>query len=206
MSDWFENGSNIGRWPDTRFVEFAMGKFRGQQARFLEMGCGGGAQLLFLGSEGFIGVGVDSSRTALDTAVRIIGERSLGMMLPPRLYLHDLGMEPLPGMFGDGEEFDCVFDVCTLQHLSEAGAAKAIQWSCSKLKPGGWFFSKWRAPCPYPTPDAEGVPAPRMLSYHEIRPMLMPAGLTDLHWGRESLDLWPVGRTVAHWIITGRKS
>ena len=191
MTEW-DNRSQMSRWPDTRFVEFAMARFRNQPgARFLELGCGAGAQLRFLRESGFVAIGVDRSLAAIMEAGRAA-----------QAYQMDLA-RPEPMAITDQMPFDCVFDICTLQHLTPEDANVAIIWAINRLKLGGTFFSKWRAPAAYPTPESPGVPTPRAVTHLEIREMF--SGLSEVHWGREALDLWPVGRTVAHWIITGRK-
>lgn len=130
-----------GRWPDTRFVEWAMktfGKASDRSAvKFLEFGCGGGAQLRFLQSENFRFLGVDSSAGAISQARTLLwdgvaGDERYAVFGDLRTF------QPEPG----SELFDCVFDVCTLQHFDDEEARKIVERAWSWLKPGGWLFSK----------------------------------------------------------------
>ena len=142
-----------GRWPNTRFVEWAMhtyGEVDDRRAvRFLDLGCGAGAQLRFLEAEGFSYVGVDGSEAALFRA------RMAGLWPVWHADLTDFEIEE------DWGKFDCVMDICTLQHLSVAAECGIVQRARYWLKPGGCFFMIHAADNEGPYGD---VPPPRVMS------------------------------------------
>lgn len=191
-----------GRWADTRFVEWCMRTFGGAEDRsavkFLELGCGFGAQLRFLWDEGFYAEGMDGSQTAVDF-LHTLPERK-GVVVQADL------PDDFPEADG-GYGYDCIVDVCALQHIPDA--ALLIQKASRWLKPGGWIFSKWRQErwrqephlAERSPPEASGVPAPRELSERSI-PRLF-AGF-ERHIMVERL-WYESGEAVGHWIITGRK-
>lgn len=147
-----------GRWPNTRFVEWAMRRFgdrslveRGQ-TRFLELGCGYGAQLRFLEAEGFTVTGIDAAPQAISFC------NGCGYTVE-RIDMTEFEAPEAT--------YDCVFDVCALQHLSweeaQAVTSNAYRW----LKPGGAFFSMHVGH--YSTgPDDTSVPAPRLLEEAQL--------------------------------------
>lgn len=221
-----------GRWPDTRFVEWCMrtfgaaGERERETIRFLELGCGAGAQLGFLQNEGFQAYGVDGSRAALNQAKRnlrefdgvrpVLWEADLINFEVPATAITQEGAfmvgpaaatAPVSDSFQrlDMGGFDCIVDVCTLQHMPP-GDYSIIRRAHRWLRPGGWIFSKWAAhrhdrPAP---PRAEGaIPAPLLMSYHDIQ-HVFPG--FDLTVDEEVVTTFgPPAEERRHWIITGRK-
>lgn len=218
-----------GRWPDVRFIEWFMRTYGSaspgerEHIRVLELGCGAGAQLQFLQAEGFSAFGVDGSRTALQQAKRNL-ELSQGFGPGVRLTQSDLLIfEPPihwgePNLSAPGEAavteavaerldmggFECIVDVCTLQHLANGHNAQIIQRALRWLRPGGWIFSKWRAHLPgqpTPPPAQRGMPVPLQLERREID-HIFPG--FERHVTLERV-MHESGEETAHWIITGRK-
>lgn len=212
-------GRQWGRWPNTRFVEWAMRRFGDapqqwrQNIHFLELGCGAGAQLRFLSNEGFASYGVDGSAAALSQARTNLADLS---NYGPVLFESDLLQFEMPTIFPDfgrgpvgaadlavsstSGQMDAVLDICTLQHLGTKAAdviVKARRW----LRPGGYIFSIFAADGSDKGGFGSDVPPPRLLMASEI-PHLF-AGF-DLKVGMETVR--PVdGGTRQHWIIEGRK-
>ena len=121
-----------GRWPNTRFVDWVMHTYGGvddrRAVRFLDLGCGAGAQLRFLEEEDFKYVGVDGSEAALSRA------RKAGYGPVWQADLTDFEIEE------DWGKFDCVMDICTLQHLGANDMVEVVRRARRWLKPGGYFF------------------------------------------------------------------
>lgn len=154
------------RWPDTRFVEFAMRRFgdrRRSGVRFLELGCGGGAQVAFLAAEGFDVLGIDASDAAVIKARRLLHER-----LPhhgdhnifPRAFKADICTVDFAP-----HQFDCIFDVCTLQHLPPERASEVLASVWRWIKADGVFWSKWAN---YLSEVPADTPQPNLISAHDI--------------------------------------
>lgn len=203
-----------GHWPNTRFVEWAMRTFgeapNRRSVRFLELGCGAGAQVKFLLEEGFNAFGVDSSQQAIFQAMDWIGSRYPTRELlwlddirrfDPGLALVHFPLNYTPQRQNNADlKFDCIFDVCTLQHLERDGAVQAVRRAFQWLKPGGYMFSMHQA-VQEPPPDVGDVPDPWMLT---------EAGIQQLFGGFELRYGWEIVRGIdglerRHWIIEARK-
>lgn len=185
-----------GRWPDTRFVEFAMRTFgqTPEQSRpevwFLELGCGGGAQLVFLAEEGFSVHGVDASSAALDKARRLVMRYGAGSRVALRL--QDVA-EVVTAI-----QFDCVFDVCTLQHMPLYQVREIVVRAQGWLKPGGVFWSKMAA-IGHEVPD--GTLAPRRMTLDGVRGLFHGR---QVKIGSEHIERADTGLRHSHWIIEAR--
>ena len=126
-----------GKYPPEELVRFIGRNFFGapqrDQIRILEIGCGAGANLLFLAQEGFDATGLDGSTIALDRAAARLTERGLTARLD-----HGDAMA-LP--YAD-DSFDCVIDVECIYANVLADSRTIIAEARRVLKPGGLFFSK----------------------------------------------------------------
>lgn len=142
LTDEWEHVHQQMHWgtiPERNFVKFVGEQWPLPGAKFLEIGCGVGAQALWLAEIGHDVQGIDSSATAIYR----LGVRARQAVLEG----------PFPGRLAaevadvterqyEDATFDCVVDVCTTQHIFEATAIELAQRVHSWLKPGGWFFSK----------------------------------------------------------------
>lgn len=192
-----------GTWPTIRFVEWAMriwGKAPDRRGvKFLELGCGAGAQLRFLAAEGFDVYGLDGSKAAISAALDLVvdvrrdGYRHWGKHL-----MHADLTQLTEKFVPHGGDWDCIFDICTLQHLEPADAKRVIAQAVGWLRPGGYIFSMWRMG---DATVAEGVPAPWVL-HGDAVPDMFP-GLA-LQLGAETVN-YADGSVVSHWLIEGRK-
>jgi SAM-dependent methyltransferase len=180
-----------GTWPNTRVVEWVMRRYGGVPDRravsFLELGCGAGAQTAFLAAEGFTVTGVDGSTEAIATARQL---RRTGQDGLSATYLAADLVSWRPERMA---EYDCILDVCTLQHLTQTDAngvaLRAVRW----LKPGGVLFSMFAM-----SGDAvrDGVPAPRYARKGQIGRIFSSY---RLQYGSEAVST-SAGRR-AHWLI-----
>ena len=101
--------------------------------RVLDLGCGAGAQTLWLAMNSFVVDAVDASPAAVKRAKELVNR---WVPFNGALF-HVADARHLP--FGDGI-FDAVVDVCTIQHVVD-DQEKAVAEAFRALKPGGWLFS-----------------------------------------------------------------
>lgn len=124
-----------GTCPEPAMARFMMRRFGATTSPkwVLDLGCGAGAQTLWLAMHGFVVDAVDSSAAAVARA-----EKWVTRWAPyTSVTFHAADARGLP--FHDGL-FDAVVDVCTLQHVVD-GQEKAINEAYRVLKSGGWLFS-----------------------------------------------------------------
>ena len=125
-----------GRWPSEELVRFVGRHFRdchrNSRLRALEVGCGTGANLVFLAKEGFQTVGMDGSDVALKRARGRLQEEGL----LANLHLGDVVKLPFPDA-----EFDLVADVECIYANSWEDSRRIIREVHRVLKPGGMFLS-----------------------------------------------------------------
>jgi len=101
--------------------------------RFLEMGCGTGPNLIWLGQLGIRVSGVDISSNALDVARRRLQDLGLDQ------YVDKLMEESLTEVPEENESYDGIIEACVFQHLNQADREKAFKEIKRLLKPGGLF-------------------------------------------------------------------
>jgi len=182
-----------GRWPETRFVEWVMRKYGTAEDRskikFLELGAGGGAQMRFLCDEGFDAWGIEATDAGF-AACRNLAPHA--KMLKGDLTLWD----PL------SVQFDCVFDICTMQHLDPVEARVALQRIHKWIKPGGAFFSMWASP----ENAHEGLDTP---ASYALKPTEMATtfnGFRLIKAGMQAIKVEPdTQSTRSHWILEWQK-
>lgn len=135
-----------GEVPDRNFEKFVRQRWGADWTRelnpvsFLDLGCGAGAQAIWLADNGYIVMAVDGSFAALDRLLERVGRHEHVGEIAPRIRTKRVDLtQPLE--FSDSH-FECVFDVCCLQHLAEDDAVAVTQKARRWLRPGGWFWSK----------------------------------------------------------------
>lgn len=186
-----------GRWPNEHFIRFVArnyGTADRADTHFLELGCGAGAQMWFLGLEGYSVTGIDSSRRAV--------ERANDMM---RLFQLEEGAVQMSlqelVMAGPPERlFDCVYDVACLQCLPYGEARAAVGALVPFLKPGGRIFSLMAS-----ASGDEMAPkgaSTRRAFRHEVEALFR--SYVNVQIGHETVDR-PDGPRVAHWIVQGER-
>lgn len=131
-----------GLYPSEDLVRFMTRTFRDvsdrENIRVLDVGCGPGANLVYLGREGFSISGIDGSRTALQKAEqRFVDERIPGY--PERVELVEGNFATLP--WPDGT-FDVAIDMESIYANPMDVIRSCIDDVRRVLKPGGWFFAK----------------------------------------------------------------
>lgn len=186
-----------GIYPNEHFVRFVMQNYGAlppderAHCAFLDLGCGAGAQTRFLHAEGFRVDAVDASLSACEALER---------GLPPKY-----GTFPVPNVFCCNvlnyqacASYDCVVDVCTLQHLSAAHARAVITDARKWLKPRGRFFSLMASLDHLMTGDL----APRCGSTASVVSLFGPYNW-DIITGHEKV-VRPGGTQIGHHIIEAR--
>lgn len=146
LTDEWERVHQETHWgtiPERNFVKFVPEAFPAGRAEFLEIGCGAGAQSVWLAEQGFNVIAVDASPTAVERTMarytQVAHEIEMRRARPPVFFARALDAVTLA--FSE-RAFDCVVDVCTTQHMFESQAIELAARVHSWLKPGGWFFSK----------------------------------------------------------------
>jgi SAM-dependent methyltransferase len=127
-----------GRYPSIDLVRFVAQHYYQvvprSSVRFLEAGCGAGANVWYLAREGFTVCGIDGSATAIARARDQLTKDGL----TADLRVGDVA-ELLRGL--PPGSFDCVVDVGCFQCHTLADAAALVKETFRGLKPGGRCFS-----------------------------------------------------------------
>lgn len=100
---------------------------------FMEMGCGAGANLIWLAQKGIRVSGVDISPTALRLARQNLERAGCGARIGE---LVELSVSDSPF---ESESFDGIIEACVFQHLAIADRKRAFREVGRLLKPGGLF-------------------------------------------------------------------
>ncbi len=126
-----------GKYPPEELIRFTARNFYKAPERaavkFLELGCGTGANMWFLAREGFSAYGIDGSKSGIEKAQK-------------RLTSEGLSADLRVGNVGNiieiyaGTQFDAVLDVGCLQCNPLGAVQKIVNQTYDLLKPGGMFF------------------------------------------------------------------
>jgi len=126
-----------GSYPPEELVRFMARNFFSvpyrEAVKVLEIGCGAGANLLFLAQEGFDTTGLDGSAVALKQAGSRLSARGLSAQL-------DQG-DAMDLPYSDAS-FDCVLDIECVYANTFADSRHILGEAHRVLKPGGLLFSK----------------------------------------------------------------
>ncbi len=116
--------------------------------RAVDLGCGSGANAIFLAEHGFDVVGVDFSPVALRKAA--VKAEAAGVAQRVRFVRGDLTAETIPGAEGP---FDLLVDYGTLDDLSSANRQRMARTVVRLARPGAnfllWAFHAARADLPW---------------------------------------------------------
>jgi cyclopropane fatty-acyl-phospholipid synthase-like methyltransferase len=111
---------------------FSMPQEERKELRFLEVGCGSGANLWMIAREGFQAHGIDLSAEGLQLCQQVLDHWQVSASLK----LGDMTATGYPD-----EYFDAVVDVFSAYCFGEKACAKFLDEVSRILKPGGRFFS-----------------------------------------------------------------
>jgi len=136
-----------GKYPPEELIRFVAKNFykapNREAVKILDLGCGTGACTWYLAREGFSAYGIDGSTAAIKRAKQRFSEERL----KGEFVVGDFVKIPYPREF-----FDCVIDVCSIQHNRPSSAKKVVSEVHRVLKPDGKFFSMlasvgiWKGP------------------------------------------------------------
>jgi SAM-dependent methyltransferase len=125
-----------GKYPKEELIRFVAKHYYGvphrRTVRFLDVGCGFGSSACYLAREGFAVDAVDGSATIIDLLNKRVVEEGFNVSLA----VADATTLP----YAD-ETFDCVVDVCCIQHNSPDDCRRILDCIFDKMKPGGRLFS-----------------------------------------------------------------
>jgi len=125
-----------GKYPPEELVRFVARNYYKVKDRskvsFLDLGCGLGAASWYLAREGFDVWGIDGSKTSIDKVIVRFRKENLQGFFENNDYLKTSYSNNI---------FDCVIDVCSIQHNSPKDQQLIIDNIYKWLKPGGKVFS-----------------------------------------------------------------
>lgn len=131
----YAQGHHLNLYPFDAVVSFIFrwrphDKSR-EQTQVLEIGCGAGNNLWFVGREGFLAAGIDGSPTAISFARdRFASEKLVG----------DLRVGNFLALPWDEETFDLGIDRCSTACVGDQEQIDAVEEMRRVLRPGGIFF------------------------------------------------------------------
>lgn len=180
-----------GRYPSEHVIRYVFRNFpHRNDLKALDLGCGNGAQSMFLSREGFYVEAIDGSQSAIDRITK-------------RKFMDDT-LDNLHPKVGDVCElpyesnvFDLVVDCCTLQHINIPEAVNAISEAVRVLKSGGKMISitaRWDDSSEADTPM-------RRMRLYEVNELYKPLRQPVV----EKSSYTDNGVSISHWIVTGRK-
>jgi SAM-dependent methyltransferase len=164
--------------------------------RAIDLGCGSGANSLYLAEHGFEVTGVDFSTTALAKATRAAKERGLGDRV--RFVRGDLTETAIPGAEGP---FDLLVDYGTLDDV-RGEARRAMAATVVRLARPGSVFLMW---CFYAR--ASELPVISFSGPSKLAPAIAPGeerGLFGEAFDIERLPNPPEGSRTACFVMTRR--
>ncbi len=141
---WDENWETVfnsqawGRYPTLGVIKFVALNFykrNRSEVRILEVGCGTGSNIWYMGREGFATYGIDGSKTAIDIAKKRMKDE-LGEEANVNLTVGDIIQLPYEDGF-----FDAVVDLECIYANNLGNSKKIIEEIHRVLKPGGMFYS-----------------------------------------------------------------
>lgn len=147
-----------GQYPGEELIRFIARNFYRHDNRsaikFLEVGCGPGANCWYLAREGFSFVGIDASTTAINCAWSRLDKECSGWHALSNLMVGDILQLPFPDA-----TFDAVIDVEAI-YCNDWQTSQSIYGEMARvLKPSGLMFSQTFAKGSWG--DGTGVPAGR---------------------------------------------
>jgi tellurite methyltransferase len=149
---WRDEAYVARNWldPDPEIVRLSPMMQAQQVQKVLDLGCGVGRHLVYLGQQGFEMHGLDISPAGVERCRKELEQHQLQVMVQ----VADMLAIPYPD-----QSFDWVLSVQVIYHTTAATLQQAIQHVRDKLRPGGFFFVTF--------PPADNIPAD---SGREIEP------------------------------------
>jgi tellurite methyltransferase len=149
---WRDEAYVARNWldPDPEIVRLSPMMQAHQVRKVLDLGCGVGRHLVYLGQQGFEMHGLDISPAGVERCRKELEQHQL----QATVRVADMLAIPYPD-----QSFDWVLSVQVIYHTTAATLERAVQHVRDKLRPGGFFFVTF--------PPADNIPAD---SGQEIEP------------------------------------
>jgi tellurite methyltransferase len=130
---WRDEAYVARNWldPDAEIVRLAPAMKTHKVQKVLDLGCGVGRHLVYLGRQGFEMHGLDISSAGVERCRKELEQHGL----QATVQLADMLAIPYPD-----QSFDWVLSVQVIYHTTADTLKQAIQHVRTKLKPGGFFF------------------------------------------------------------------
>lgn len=186
-----------GTWPETALVRWVARTYghlprdERRKVRFVDIGAGSGASTRFLASEGYSVVAIDVAPAALERIGDWLADNPISGHV-------DLICGDVRAMDIAANMFNCVVDICTLQHVPEHRMVlgRAYSW----LVKDGTIFSMWATHF-HDEKRAEEYAPCRRLRLDEAYEVFAPP-FKDVRV--EQARFTDGNAVVAHWLIEGR--
>jgi len=193
-----------GSWPDEDLVRFVGRNYFRFHARhhfdFLDLGCGAGGNARFLATEGFSVTGIDGSKSAIERCFNWSTSKSKRWMVAPQFLVGDITKLP-------PREFDCIIDICSIQHLSRDDRKIAVEAAADALKPKGRMFAKMLHFASHGDLGAPDEPKAATVTSAEIHRIYsaFDFALFNTQYQRAHPRLGGVKQTIKHYLIEAVK-
>lgn len=152
--------------------------------KFLDLGCGTGAQTIPLVGRGFKVTAVDGSTVAISRLLNHLPAPNLELIVAD---ITKLKIEP--------SSIDCTLDVCTLQMMPFKEQYEIVQKARKWLRPGGRFFAKMA--CEPFDLTLNRTSFMKLTHKDDIWELFKGYSLTATQWHGITGD----GRKASHWLI-----
>ena len=129
---FYREGSSSSAEPDPNLLAHIDFFRRSHVRRVLDLGCGDGRHLLFLGRLGYEMYGVDFAPTALNHSKERLDQEGLHA----ELKCGDMSQLPWPDQY-----FDAVVSIRVLHHHRIVSVRKTLDEICRVLRPGGYVLA-----------------------------------------------------------------
>jgi len=127
-----ERGFNSQReYPNESLIAFVKRNFKSGD-KILELGCGSGANIWFLGKEGREVYGIDYSETGIEYCKKMLDKWGT----KAKLTIGDIKKLPY-----ENNHFNAIVDVVSIQHLTFSEHVACLKEIYRCLRSGGRFFS-----------------------------------------------------------------
>jgi ubiquinone/menaquinone biosynthesis C-methylase UbiE len=129
---FYREGRSSSVEPDPNLLAHTDFFRRNHVSRVLDLGCGDGRHLIFLGKLGYEMYGLDFAPTALNHSKERLDREGLQV----ELKCGDMSQLPWPDQY-----FDAIVSIRVLHHNTIVSVRKALDEICRVLRPGGYVLA-----------------------------------------------------------------
>jgi tellurite methyltransferase len=162
---WRDEAYVARNWldPDPEIVRLSPRMRANQVRKVLDLGCGVGRHVVYLGQQGFEMHGVDISPAGVERCRKELEQHQL----QATVQVADMLAIPYPD-----QSFDWVLSVQVIYHTTADALQRAIQHVRGKLRPGGFFFVTFPPAENIPTDSGQEVEPHTYLKEEDGEPLL----------------------------------